>query len=184
MHCAIYQNSWERHWNRCGRTELTTHSINLLQSRPLQIECSGLDCNIPQKSVEVQVNHRICIERPYLIWTDCCQSSDWVGSFFACNPCVSRGTGFFNSGCHVSLDNSKQFKIRVKNVWFGGFEPCWHPPVPFIGCRSWTTLLPDMAFDFSVYNWAAACYKIRCRRQGHAGRPLPMCNPFDIDLPF
>lgn len=42
--------------------------------------------------------------------------SDWVGSFFACSSCISRATGFFDSGGHVSLGNSKQFKIREQNV--------------------------------------------------------------------
>lgn len=42
--------------------------------------------------------------------------SDWVGSFFACSPCVSRVTGFFNLRLHLSLAKGKQFKIRVQNV--------------------------------------------------------------------
>ena len=42
--------------------------------------------------------------------------SDWVGSFFACSPCVSRVTGFFNLKLHLSLAKGKQFKIRVQNV--------------------------------------------------------------------
>ena len=110
--------------------------------------------------------------------------SDWVGSFFACSPWVSRGTGFFDSGCYVSLGNSKEFKIREQNVWLRGFEPCWHPLAPFIGCRFWTTLLSDKASGFSVCDGAAAYYKTRYRKQDHVWRLLPMCNPFDIDLPF
>lgn len=42
--------------------------------------------------------------------------SDWVGSFFAVSPFVSRVTGFFSFGCHVTLVKSKQIKIRVQNV--------------------------------------------------------------------
>ena len=42
--------------------------------------------------------------------------SDWVGSFFACSPFVSRVTGFFSFGCHMTLVKSKQIKIRVQNV--------------------------------------------------------------------
>ena len=41
---------------------------------------------------------------------------DWVGLFFACNPCVSRAAGFFNLGHHMSPASGKQFKIRVQNV--------------------------------------------------------------------
>ena len=41
---------------------------------------------------------------------------DQVGSFFACSPCISRVTGFFDSRCHVSLTKSKQYKIKVQNV--------------------------------------------------------------------
>jgi hypothetical protein len=49
--------------------------------------------------------------------------SDWVGSFFACSPCVSRVTGFFDFGYHMSLDRRKQFEISEQNVQLGGLEP-------------------------------------------------------------
>ena len=42
--------------------------------------------------------------------------SDWVGLFFACSPCVSRVTGFFGLGYHMSLTRNKQLKIREQNV--------------------------------------------------------------------
>ena len=42
--------------------------------------------------------------------------SDGVGLFFACSPCVSGVTGFFDSECHVSLIKSKQFKIKEQNA--------------------------------------------------------------------
>ena len=50
------------------------------------------------------------IERPYPIWTNCCQLFGSVGSFFVCSPCISRATGSFGFGylCHwLSANRSK-----------------------------------------------------------------------------
>ena len=39
--------------------------------------------------------------------------SDWVGSFFAVSPFVSRVTGFFSFGCHMTQTNQNQSAKRV-----------------------------------------------------------------------
>lgn len=102
----------------------------------------------------------------------------------SCKPCLCYP--LFNlrilsylttdSGCHVSLAKSKQFKIREQNGQLGRFKPRWHLLDPFIGCHSWTTLLPGMVFGFSMYDEVVACYKTRYRRQDHAWRRFPMCT--------
>ena len=68
----------------------------LVEQRPFKAKVRGssprwvTNLNAPTQSEQIVVS---CL--------------DWVGAFFACTPCGSRGTGFFYLRLHLSLAKGK-----------------------------------------------------------------------------
>ena len=69
-----------------------------------------------KRNLQIVAAQRLQGERPYLIWTNCCQlfRSDRV--VLRPQLLYFRGYRLFRPRCHVSMTKSKQYKIKVQNV--------------------------------------------------------------------
>ena len=121
-----HAGSGRRHWSGevWKATTPVANSTKWGRKRPLNVQPNLRDQEAAGSSPATPTNLNDPTQSEQIV-VSC---SDRVGSFVVCSPYISRTTGFFNSVCHVSLTESKQFKIRVQNTQMKGFEPhCCHP---------------------------------------------------------
>lgn len=85
--------------------------------------------------------------------------SDWIGSFFACSPCISRGTGVFDFGCLCHWSGIIGQNPSAKRENGGSRTPADITHISFRHCDSWLSLLLDIAFGFSMYDVVAEIVK-------------------------
>ena len=109
---------------RAQRVERTMHHDST-KSVSVTAHGQARECKLPSAPGEVPVDvfsDRGSIPLGSTIVNDPTQSeqivvscSDWVGSFFACSPCVSGATGFFtlDAMCHWAMANSSKSESKT-----------------------------------------------------------------------